>query len=1086
MQGKSMSRRWLAILLAVAMIAAMIPTAAFAQSGSVTVNVKIENTTFTSDMGNGEPAWTGTLVDAAVTVPEGSTMADAIKAAIEPENIDFEENGGYASSIGGISAGGGWSGWMAKLNDWFTSSNLYTEIENGDEIELVYSLDGGPDVGGDWSNNDKSVKAVEISDGELTPAFDADQNEYVLSIDSDVSELYIRPTASNKNFQVRVYADDKEYKRSQAIPVENGTVVKVVCGDPSWPTMNNAAEVPAEEYGIVVKVSESVEVTIRNQVAGSYLNGFAEPVSVDADLAESYGYTDQVDGVSALDALVKAHEMIYGDKFTPETAKEYLIVGTSPGYATKIYGEKYDFSFWINSWYPNVDGNGTTLTTQEISDGDVIDFFTYGSEFCLDYYTWIDAPSRIQAGDELTVTVKGLPAVCWGNDYDYDTPAEIYAASKPLRDLPTNQGKENPDATLVWVNAETGERTPIDNSLIDENSQVKLIIPEDIEAGRYYIAANSVLKVEDEYDDRYANSYMIKNPAVIYVDPADITLDITVDSSIDKISLYAADDTEKVDVLDGVYPQNNVYTLELAPGRYVLEGFASEETENAKAASGLTSLGTMEIFVDEDNTEIEVMAVKAVCADEDWTYGEDYTIENLSVRAASASEGAYRNVEMSEEAGGAAIAFLLLKGDGFSFDVVPQGEKAEQYASTTVSGAVNSAEDANVEFKAAEKEEGPAYDDATIRKIYEETGAYLAKEAENNDLTVATIGGDWIILGLARSGYDVADSVYEKYYENVEKYVASEINDKEQLHRSRSTDNSRVILALTALGYDPSDVAGRNLLVGISDMNYVSRQGLNGLTYALIAFDSGNYEIPTTYEGGVRITREGLIDAILDAQLDDGGWSLAGTVADIDMTAIAIQSLAPYYDENEQVKAAVDEALTTLSVRQSDNGGYGSFESANIESCAQVLTALSTMGIDVTKDARFIKGGHTILDAIMGYAVDGGGFEHVAGYGLDQLATEQGYYALTAYYRLLDGQTSLYDMSDVKAAGDGGQTEPPAGTDQEGQGGQTSQNGQTSQGGQTSGVSKTGDERELGLMAAILLLGAGGTVFAAYRRKENE
>lgn len=76
--------------------------------------------------------------------------------------------------------------------------------------------------------------------------------------------------------------------------------------------------------------------------------------------------------------------------------------------------------------------------------------------------------------------------------------------------------------------------------------------------------------------------------------------------------------------------------------------------------------------------------------------------------------------------------------------------------------------------------------------------------------------------------------------------------------------------------------------------------------YALIAFDSGSYEIPLVYEGGVQATRENFIRTILEAQLDDGGWSLAGNTSDIDMTAIAVQALSPYYDEDDQVKAAVD------------------------------------------------------------------------------------------------------------------------------------------------------------------------------------
>lgn len=347
--------------------------------------------------------------------------------------------------------------------------------------------------------------------------------------------------------------------------------------------------------------------------------------------------------------------------------------------------------------------------------------------------------------------------------------------------------------------------------------------------------------------------------------------------------------------------------------------------------------------------------------------------------------------------------------------MVPQGDKAEKYSRTRVEGTVNSAADCNADFTVAEKTVTPGFDEAAVKSAYEKTGAYLLDMAVKNGVTVASAGGDWIMLGLARSGQDIPEEVVNDYYDNVIKYVKENINDKEQLHRSRSTDNSRVILALTALGYDAADVGGHDLLAGLADMDYIKKQGINGVMYALIAFDSGSYEIPLVYEGGVQATRENFIRTILEAQLDDGGWSLAGNTSDIDMTAIAVQALSPYYDEDDQVKAAVDRGLALLSERQSDNGGYGSFGAANIESCAQVLTALTAMGIDPAKDSRFIKDGNTVIDAIMGYYVEGGGFEHIAGYGLDQLATEQGYYALTSYYRMIDGKTSLYDMSDVSA-----------------------------------------------------------------------
>ena len=128
---------------------------------------------------------------------------------------------------------------------------------------------------------------------------------------------------------------------------------------------------------------------------------------------------------------------------------------------------------------------------------------------------------------------------------------------------------------------------------------------------------------------------------------------------------------------------------------------------------------------------------------------------------------------------------------------------------------------------------------------------------------------------------------------------------------------------------------------------------------------------------------------------------------------MAIQALAPYYKTNETVKAAVDKALETLSAMQRPDGGFASWGTVNSESCAQVIVALAALGIDPSTDSRFVKNGVTVLSALAGFYVDGGGFKHIADGELDGMATEQGYYALAAYYRFANGQTSLYDMSDV-------------------------------------------------------------------------
>ena len=128
---------------------------------------------------------------------------------------------------------------------------------------------------------------------------------------------------------------------------------------------------------------------------------------------------------------------------------------------------------------------------------------------------------------------------------------------------------------------------------------------------------------------------------------------------------------------------------------------------------------------------------------------------------------------------------------------------------------------------------------------------------------------------------------------------------------------------------------------------------------------------------------------------------------------MALQALTPYYKTNADVKAVVDKALVCLSDMQQPTGGYSSRGTTNAESCAQVIVALTALGIDSDNDSRFIKNGTSVLDALLSFAVEDGGFKHVASGNVDGMATEQGYYALVAYDRFLNDKTSLYNMSDV-------------------------------------------------------------------------
>lgn len=289
-----------------------------------------------------------------------------------------------------------------------------------------------------------------------------------------------------------------------------------------------------------------------------------------------------------------------------------------------------------------------------------------------------------------------------------------------------------------------------------------------------------------------------------------------------------------------------------------------------------------------------------------------------------------------------------------------------------------------------------------------ETGAYLQTQGAP---TAGSIGGEWAVIGLSRAGL-LSDTAARSYERSVEDYVQQA--GSVRLHHAKSTENSRTILGLTAAGCDAANVAGVDLTAGLSDMTFVRAQGLNGPIWALIALDCHGYDIPQCADGEEQTTREGLVAEILTSQCSDGGWTLAGDTADVDMTAMALTALAPYKDDAE-VKAAVDAALAYLSDAQREDGDFMSWGTANSESCAQVIVALTALGIDPTSDERFIKEGGTVLDALCAFACEGGGFRHSSDQAEpDGMATEQGFYALAAYDRFRQGKTRLFDMTDIE------------------------------------------------------------------------
>lgn len=309
--------------------------------------------------------------------------------------------------------------------------------------------------------------------------------------------------------------------------------------------------------------------------------------------------------------------------------------------------------------------------------------------------------------------------------------------------------------------------------------------------------------------------------------------------------------------------------------------------------------------------------------------------------------------------------------------------------------------------------EVPGFDEA-----YAGAKAYI--QSAVSAPVVSYLFGEWAVLGQARAKVPLSEAYIAAYYEKVVAYVQKNMGADGVLVDPESrnptvTDNERIVLALTAIGKDPANVGGENLLKALQNKDIMqvtdtSNTDINGLVMGLLALNSRNYTSDTSW----------LVQAVLEQQNEDGSWSASADtkpVGDVDMTAMALQALAPYHKDsgNETVNTAVEKALNWLSGKY--RSGYDSSES-----CAQVVIALSALNLDANTDARFTKTveGKTlsVLGNLLQYRVaENGGFKHqFADKAVNEMATEQALCAMAAYARFTEKANALYDMTDAACA----------------------------------------------------------------------
>ena len=305
----------------------------------------------------------------------------------------------------------------------------------------------------------------------------------------------------------------------------------------------------------------------------------------------------------------------------------------------------------------------------------------------------------------------------------------------------------------------------------------------------------------------------------------------------------------------------------------------------------------------------------------------------------------------------------------------------------------------------------------SLKALTEEAGCAYEDILNSKLVVPGESVSDWIAIATGCSGDPVKRNAYLK---GLEDYVTAEYEKNGCLHNIKATEYHRISLAVLALGGDPTafgtDASGEPINLIAEGTYYwensesLGTQGLNGWIWALITVDAKYYDIPRD----AVYTRERMIDEILAAQTDEGGFGLSGGSPDVDITAMALQALASYYPQHENVKGSVDRALGWLSAQQSDTGDFSAWGTSSAESTAQVVIALCSLSIDPRTDTRFIKNGKTALDGLMQYQVDGGMFRHTTDGEADVMATEQAALALIALERLDAKENRLYDFTEVK------------------------------------------------------------------------
>ena len=301
----------------------------------------------------------------------------------------------------------------------------------------------------------------------------------------------------------------------------------------------------------------------------------------------------------------------------------------------------------------------------------------------------------------------------------------------------------------------------------------------------------------------------------------------------------------------------------------------------------------------------------------------------------------------------------------------------------------------------------PGTDKPDTPKPQEPTKGDLTKQVDEAIVKTAQkmmkdgIDSDWVVISLAQSGQEVSKEIKSNYLQS----LAERIKEKE--NSFSSTELARTILAVSAVEGNPTNIAGNNLISKL--YNFEKIDSITGYTFSLLALDTKKYDVPAD----AKWNRDTLVNAILKSQHTDGGWAYMGKLeepSDTDVTGMVFSALAPYQNQAE-VKQALEKAKQYLASTQTDKGGFTSGGVENANSVAEVVLGLAAADIDPTS-TTYTKNNHNAVQNLLSYQLENGGFKWLpTDTEEDSMATEQAMLALVQYKSYLNGKGSIFDWT---------------------------------------------------------------------------